>query len=196
MRIPTDMELLLSSGQGDRDAFTLLVQRHHRAIIHFVHRFLATSDRATAEDLAQQVFLNAWKYAPTFRPQAKVLTWLLRIATNACLNYRRAEKLRGRLARWDQHRHTEDDGRLEPAHLYLEGAERARQVRAAVAALPANQRAVIVLRHFHGLSYEEIAEIMATSISAVDSLLHRARRALYDKLGPKKDKDSLQHSSR
>jgi RNA polymerase sigma-70 factor (ECF subfamily) len=195
MRIPTDRELLLSSGRGDRDAFTLLVQRHHRAIVHFVHRFLAAADRATAEDLAQQVFLNAWKYAPTFQPRAKVLTWLFRIATNACLNHRRSEESRMRLVRRDHHRQSEGDGGGERADLHLERSERAQKVRVAVAALPANQRAVIVLRHFHGLSYGEIAEVTATSTSAVDSLLHRARRALCDKLGAKKDEDSSQRSS-
>ena len=59
-------------------------------------------------------------------------------------------------------------------------------MRAAVAGLPANQRVVVLLRYFHEFSYAEMAEILATSASAVDSLLHRARRALYEKLGPAK----------
>ena len=96
MSEPTDTELLLASGRGDQDAFNRLVRRHHRPIIHFVHRFLATVDRATAEDLAQQVFLGAWKYAPSFQPRARVLTWLFRIATNACLNYQRQQRSRSR----------------------------------------------------------------------------------------------------
>jgi RNA polymerase sigma-70 factor (ECF subfamily) len=187
--MPTDEELLLASGRGDREAFTFLVQRHHRAVIHFVHRFLTTADRATAEDLAQQVFLNAWKYAPAFRPRAKVLTWLFRITTNACLNYRRHEQSREPDAQLAHLQEAERDKAGEETRPGLERRERARQVRAAVAALPPNQRAVIVLRHFHEFSYAEIATIMAMSASAVDSLLHRARRALYAKLSPKKSED-------
>ena len=191
----TDKELLLASGRGDREAFTLLVQRYHRPIIRFVHRFLATADRATAEDLAQQVFLSAWRYAPTFQPRAKVLTWLFRIATNACLNYRRSEHSRMSAIRLDRSRVAEHNYRGEGAELRLTGRERAHQVRAAIAGLPLSQRAAIVLRYFHEFSYAEIGDIMGTSTSAVDSLLHRARRALYRKLSLKKDEDSPQDSS-
>jgi len=186
MEKPTDNELLSVSGRGDRDAFTLLVQRHHRAIISFIHRFLATADRATVEDLAQQVFLSAWKYAPSFQPRAKVQTWLFRIATNACLNYRRYEQTRSPITATAMLRADEKDAEALRAVTHLTSSERAEQVRAAVAGLPANQRAVIVLRYFHEFSYAEMADIMATSASAVDSLLHRARRALYEKLDPAK----------
>jgi RNA polymerase sigma-70 factor (ECF subfamily) len=191
----TDEELLLASGRGDRDAFTVLVQRHHRATIQFVHRFLATADRATAEDLAQQVFLSAWRYAPTFQPRAKVLTWLFRIAKNACLNYRRSEHSRTSAVRLESLRGAEHNDRGEGAELLLTGRERAHQVRAAIAALPPNQRAAVVLRHFHEFSYAEIGDIMGTSTSAVDSLLHRGRQALYRKLSLKKDEVSPQDPS-
>jgi len=195
MTTPTDEELLLASGRGQRDAFALLVQRHHRAVIHFVHRFLATADRATAEDLAQQVFLGAWKYAPTFQPRAKVLTWLFRIATNTCLNYRRYEQSRDSTGQLDHARAAERDESSEGGELGLLGQERAQQVRSAVATLAPNQRAVIVLRYFHESSYAEIATIMETSVSAVDSLLHRARHALREELGATKTQDSPQVSS-
>jgi RNA polymerase sigma-70 factor (ECF subfamily) len=190
MASPTDAELLLASGRGDREAFALLVQRHHRAVIQFVHRFLATADRATAEDLAQQVFLGAWKYAPTFQPRAKVLTWLFRIATNTCLNYRRYEQARpSPVPLLGQPRRPQQDQRTEGAELGLLEEERTQAVRAAVAALPPRQRVVIVLRYFDGFSYAEIATIMETSASAVDALLHRARRALHERLGGQKRQD-------
>jgi RNA polymerase sigma-70 factor (ECF subfamily) len=160
------------------------MQRHNRATIAFVHRFLATADRATAEDLAQQVFLSAWRYAPSFQPRAKVLTWLFRIATNACLNYRRHEHTRSPITATAALRADERATEDLRAVTHLTGSERAEQVRAAVAELPPNQRAVVVLRHFHEFSYAEMADILATSSSAVDSLLHRARRALYEKLAP------------
>ena len=194
MTTPTDEELLLASGRGDRDAFALLVQRHHRAVIHFVHRFLATADRATAEDLAQQVFLGVWRYASGFRPRAKVLTWLFRIATNTCLNYRRYEQSRPAPVPLDQPDGSGKNERTEGAALRLLAQERAQDVRAAVAALPPSQRAVIVLRYFHGFPYAEIATVMETSASAVDALLHRARHALREKLGGQKKEDRPQVS--
>lgn len=181
---PTDDYLLLASGRGDQNAFKLLMQRHHRAIISFIHRFLTTADRATVEDLAQHVFLSAWRYAPSFQPRAKVRTWLFRIATNACLNSRRYEQSRSPITATAPLRADEQDPEDLRAVTHLTGGERAEQVRTAVAGLPPNQRAVVVLRYLHEFSYAEMADIMATSTSAVDSLLHRARRALYEKLGP------------
>lgn len=189
---PTDEELLLASGRGDREAFALLVERHQRAVIHFAHRFLATADRATAEDLAQQVFLGAWKYAATFQPRAKVKTWLFRIATNTCLNYRRHERTRLSAESLEGSQRELPDDNSDAADRRLSDRERARQVRAAVATLPADQRVAIVLRHFHEFSYAEIAEIIGTTVSAVDALLHRARRSLRAELGAKKKEDSPQ----
>jgi RNA polymerase sigma-70 factor (ECF subfamily) len=191
----TDQELLSASGRGDEGAFALLVERHHRAVIHFIHRFLSTADRATAEDLAQQVLLSAWKYAPTFQPRAKVRTWLFKIATNACLNYRRYERLRSPMAEMVYVRRSRYDDGTQGADARLAEGERARRLRTAIAALPPNQRAAIVLRHFHEFSYAEIAEIIGCSVSAVDSLLHRARRALCEDLGLKKDGTSPQVSA-
>jgi RNA polymerase sigma-70 factor (ECF subfamily) len=186
----TDEELLLASGRGDRGAFALLVERHQRAVIQFVHRFLATADRATAEDLAQQVFLNAWRYAPTFEPRAKVLTWLFRIASNACLNYRRREQSRISAVALDESTGRESDrAEAEGVELRLVEEERAREVRAAVAALPSSQRVAIVLRYFHEFSHADIAAIMETSLSAVDSLLHRGRWSLHARLGAGKKED-------
>ena len=82
MQEAEDTDLLLAAGRGDREAFGVLVERHHRSMVQFVYRFLGDRDLATAEDLAQDVFLAAWRGAPSFEPRAKVVTWLLRIARN------------------------------------------------------------------------------------------------------------------
>jgi RNA polymerase sigma-70 factor (ECF subfamily) len=180
-----DERLLLDAGHGDQRAFGVLVERHHRAIIQFAHRFLGTIGRDVAEDLAQEVFLSAWKSAATFKPRAKVSTWLFRIATNACLNYRRHSHLR-RAASLEGDHEAEVSGPADrPAD-----RERANLVRQAVADLPANQRAAIVLRHFHDFSYVEIAEVLETSVSAVESLLFRARRGLRATLTAARDHSS------
>jgi RNA polymerase sigma-70 factor (ECF subfamily) len=177
-----DTALLLAAGKGDRQAFGALVERHHRAIIRFAHRFLSTADRATAEDIAQQVFLAAWKAAPSFQPRAAVSTWLFRIATNACLNYQRGRRRRPAAPLVGEPEADAPVRRTDAADAGALHRERAEHLQRAIEALPANQRAAILLRHVHDLSYAEIATVLETSISAVESLLFRARSRLRDLL--------------
>jgi len=173
-----DTSLLLAAGRGDRHAFGELVERHHRAVVRFVHRYLGVADRATAEDIAQEVFLAAWKAAPRFRPRAAVRTWLLGITTNVCLNHQRRRRRRPSVALTDAVAARQVDQGAEQPEAGTLADERSRRLEAALAELPANQRAAIVLRHSHGLSYAEIAAVLRTSVSAVESLLFRSRRRL------------------
>ncbi len=173
-----DNDLMLAAGQGDRGAFGILVERHHCAILQFASRFLATPDRGAAEDLAQDVFLAAWKAAPAFRPRAGVLTWLLRITTNMCINYRRDSRLRKAAALDGDGMPPSPGPDTDCPETQAIADERAEKVRMAIADLPPNQRAATLLRHFHGLSYGEVANVLDTSVPAVESLLFRARRTL------------------
>jgi RNA polymerase sigma-70 factor (ECF subfamily) len=177
----TDEELMLASGHGDRKAFSLLAERHYRGVMYFVQRFLGNIGRETAEDLTQDVFLKAWKAAARFKPRAAVRTWLLRSATNACLDYRRRSRLRRTLSLSDDagYHPAGDAARSETAS---ENCELADGTRRALAGLPTKQRAAVVLRHYHDLPYTEIAEILGLSVSAVESVLFRARRTLRAKL--------------
>ncbi|MEW6741374.1 MAG: sigma-70 family RNA polymerase sigma factor [Planctomycetota bacterium] len=174
---------MLAAGQGDQDAFALLVERHHRAVLDFIHRFLGLADRAMAEDLAQDVFLAAWRGARIFRPRAKVLTWLLRIAVNVSLNHQRNRRLRATIPLDSLDEPPEEGPHAGGPEAQILSRERAEQVRAALAGLPAKQRAAVVLRHYHDLSYVEIAGSLETSVSAVESLLFRAREVLRERLG-------------
>jgi RNA polymerase sigma-70 factor (ECF subfamily) len=173
----SDEELMLAAGQGDRRAFGVLVERHGATVVRFVQRFLGDIGRETAEDLAQDVFLKAWKAAAKFTPQAKVLTWLLRITTNTCLNHRRGQRLR-RFVFFGNDPVPDVASRASESGDDEESRDRGRFVRTAVAALPANQRAAVVLRHYHDFSYSQIAEVLELSVPAVESLLFRARRRL------------------
>jgi len=173
-----DTALLLAVGEGDRQAFGALVERHYRAIIQFAHRFLSTADRATAEDIAQQVFLAAWKAAPSFKPRAAVKTWLLRITTNICLNHQRARRRKPVTPLVSEPAADSiSAGDAQPEQAALD-RERAARLQAAVDVLPANQRAAILLRHAQSLSYAQIAAVLQTSVPAVESLLFRARDRL------------------
>ena len=168
----SDEDLLMEAGQGDRASFGLLVERYHRPVMHYIHRFLGTITRETAEDLTQDVFLSAWKAARSFTPRAKVITWLFKIATNICLNHRRAAKLRRFLS-------LQMFEQIEPAAPVDEGSStRDEAVRMAIAKLPDRQRAAIVLKHYHDFSYAQIADTLALSGPAVESVLFRARKAL------------------
>lgn len=185
-----DTTLLLAAGRGDRAAFGQLVERHHRTVIHFVHRFLGTTDRATAEDIAQDVFLAAWKAAPNFQPRAAVLTWLLRITTNVSLNHSRSRRRKPTVpligepgSATSASNPAGRPGDNPGPETSVVNEERNSRLAEAIAGLPASQRSAILLRHFHDLSYSEIAAVLQTSVPAVESLLFRGRQRLRKSLG-------------
>ena len=177
-----DAALLRAAGRGDRRAFAALVERHQQTVFRFIRRYLGTSDRDVLEDLAQDVFLNAWQAASNFEPRAKVTTWLLRVTANRCLNYRRSRVLRRAASLEATDRSADLPAGSPSADPPIQRGEQMAEVRAAVAALPPKQRAAIVLRHFHDLSYVEIAQVLGLSVSAVESALFRARQSLREGL--------------
>jgi RNA polymerase sigma-70 factor (ECF subfamily) len=182
----TDEDLLVAAGTGEREAFGILVERHHRGVVRFAYRFLGNVGREVAEDLAQDVFLSAWKAAPAYRPRARSLSWLLRIAKNACLNCRRGQRLR-RTSPLDGADLTDRSGpQSESAEARAAAREEAVDVRRAVTELPAKQRAAVILRHFHDMTYADVADVLETSVPAVESLLFRARKRLRGRLTAEK----------
>jgi RNA polymerase sigma-70 factor (ECF subfamily) len=173
-------------GQGDDDAFEILVNRHQASVLNLIYRFIG--DRTQAKDLAQEIFIKVWQAAKTYRPEAKFTTWIYRIATNVCFNELKSARRR----RWFQfHRSNEDnegtieetfsDGSPTAEDLLLE-RERSRQISDALQSLPDNQRMALVLKRYDDLSYAEIAQIIGCSVSAVESLLVRAKRTFQKKL--------------
>lgn len=158
------------AAQGDERAFRVLAERHAGRALGLARRILG--NEAMAEDIVQDAFLRVWINAPRWRPQAQFRTWLYRIVVNLCLN---AKRRAGDLP-LDAAGHVADPA--PPADAQLEARERDRRVAAAVDALPERQRAAIVLTYQEGLGNAEVADVLDTSISGVETLLVRARRAL------------------
>jgi len=190
--------LMARSGKGDTHSFEILVRRHQSSVLNFIYRFIG--DRIEAEDLAQEVFLRVWQSAATYKHTAKFTTWIYRIAANLCINKQRSDRIR-RLFTVPPSRKEEEDLENElsadhatkspsPEDLLLV-AERKRQILNAIQQLPANQRVALVLKRYEGLSYKEIAKIIGCSVSAVDSLMVRAKRNLHGKLVSQEKKSQV-----
>jgi RNA polymerase sigma-70 factor (ECF subfamily) len=179
-------DLMDRIAKGDHDAFEILVNRHQASVLNLIYRFIG--DRTQAKDLAQEVFLQVWQAAKNYEPKAKFTTWIYRIATNLCLNELKSARRR----RWFQFLRPDEDNkeaaedllpdRSPSAEDLLLANERSHQISEALQSLPANQRMALVLRRYDDLSYEEIARIMGCSVSAVESLLVRAKRILQEEL--------------
>jgi len=175
----SDEALMARVAKGDQRAFRELARRHVPVMLGVARRILGNA--AEAEDVAQEAMLRVWTHAPRWQPLALFRTWLSRVVVNLCLD-------RKRKAPWVD---LEAAGELaDPAPLAgeaAESAERERLLTAAIAELPARQRAAIVLSYTEGMSNAQVAEILDTTVSAVETLLVRGkqnlRRALADVIG-------------
>ncbi|MEW6305594.1 MAG: sigma-70 family RNA polymerase sigma factor [Verrucomicrobiota bacterium] len=181
--------LMVRARNGDMDAFALLVDSYKRSVTNFVSRMLA--DEREAEDIAQTVFVHAYKSAHRYRPSARFSTWLFTIARNLCLNEIRR---RGRhpTDSWEGMQGDLGDHfdpcikgarQVSPTDAALRHELEAK-VQEALSALPENQRTAMLLCVHEDLSYEEIAGVLDCSPSAIKSLIHRARESLRVRLKP------------
>jgi RNA polymerase sigma-70 factor (ECF subfamily) len=173
-----DARLMLAFQQGDERCFDQLFEKHQRAVIGFAARF--TGRRDVAEELAQEIFVKCYLARSSYQPTAKFKTWLFRIARNHCLNELRRQDYRRPPQPLDEAQ--QPSSQLTPeAELESRALERA--VEQALAALPESQRTALLLSRTQAMSYDEIAAAMGTSVSAVKSLLHRAKQTLVERLG-------------
>lgn len=157
----------------DRRVYTVLFDRHHRAVLRHVGRYVR--DRRQAEELTQDVFVRMYR-AQRYEPKTKFKTWLLRVATNVCLNELRRPERREKFEAIDEGRDPAGQGPNPEGS--LAGKELAARVEQALGKLPPNQRAAFLLARQDQLSHEEIAQTLETSVSAVKSLIHRALESL------------------
>ncbi|GAA0706834.1 RNA polymerase sigma factor [Dactylosporangium roseum] len=166
-----DAYLVRRAREGYLDAYHVLVERHGPRAYRVALRLLG--NREDAEDVTQDALLAAWQALPTFRAESSFATWLYRIVTTRALNKST------RTVRTETINATPEPA--DPARGPAEQAEQdliAAAVTEAIDALPTAQRLALILHQFEGLSYSEIAEITGSTVAAVRSHLHRARRTL------------------
>lgn len=163
-----DRALVADFLAGRSEAFDGIVERHQRKVYQLCYRFVGNHEDAA--DLAQDVFVRAFKGLPRFKGDASVGTWLYRIAVNACLN-----RVAARRAVMEpiEAAQRADAGTEDPVERLMRG-ERAAAVRAAIQDLPPRQRATLILRVYQELSHEEIARVLGGSVGAAKANLFHA----------------------
>jgi RNA polymerase sigma-70 factor (ECF subfamily) len=172
----TDQELASAALRGDRRAFGELVVRYRDGVVNVVYRMCG--DGNLAEEAAQEAFIRAWTHLASYKPQYAFRGWIYRIAINAALDALRSGP---RTVAIDDLPLESDS---EPPEERVVRKERADWVRQAVMALPPASRAVLVLREYEGLSYNEIAAALSIPIGTVMSRLNYARQQLRKALAP------------
>lgn len=168
---------------GDTEAYAFLVRRYHGKVFQLCYGMLGTAERA--EDAAQEAFLKAFKRLSQFRGEAAFSTWLYRLTSNHCLDLLRS-KTRQRTDSWDEMVETQGE-RAEallqaPSGPEGPSAELRETVHLLLNELKPEYRVVLTLREMQGLTYEEIAETLDTSLDSVKARLRRARQQLAEKL--------------
>jgi RNA polymerase sigma-70 factor (ECF subfamily) len=183
---PTSSEDLMAKvAEGDEYAFEILVRRHQVSVLNLIYRFIGK--RAQAEDLAQDVFIRVWQAAKSYEPRAKFSTWIYRITANLCLNELKSAG-RKKLIPYFPGEEGKEGGfetisdESPSAEERLLAEERIRQISDALQSLPEKQRMALILKKYDDLPYQEIAQILGCSVSAVESLLVRAKKNLLEKL--------------
>ncbi len=172
-----DSRLMQQVGQGRREAFATLFDRHQASVVRFCYRFVGT--RARAEELAQDIFVKLYRSAKSYQPSAKFKTYLFRIATNHCLNEVRRgdfkhEQLEGATMTPDAPSILEREPGGEAPDQALEGRELETAVMKAMGGMSERERAAFTMCRFEGMAYRDIAASLDSSESAVKSLIHRA----------------------
>ncbi|MFQ6092596.1 MAG: RNA polymerase sigma factor [bacterium] len=176
----TDTELVERCRQNDRDAFSVLVDRHKRMVLGYAYRMVG--DEQEAEDIAQDVFLRVYQALPRFRGESKFTTWLYKIVSNVCLN--RLRKVRPETLSIEAN---DEEQNFSPLRLADRGNtpetnfERKRfreRIRTLVSSLPPQYSAVITLRHLQDMAYDEIASTLDLPLGTVKTHLFRAKERL------------------
>lgn len=177
-------DLLIQLKQGDSKAFVKLVSSYKDRVLNTCYRFLL--NKQDAEDTAQEVFLEVYQSIHSFRGQARLSTWIYRIAVTKCLDEIKKRKRKKRISSIGRVFHLDEvaawlsGGRKADAP--LQEKESMKEIADALNQLPDNQRVAFTLSKIEGYTNSEIAEILQTTHVAVESLIHRAKKKLSTRL--------------
>lgn len=184
-KLLADAELVVRALAGREDGFEELVRRYQRPIVAYVYRMVGDYDAAL--DLAQEVFIKVYNSLGRYRPEFKFSTWIYRIAHNAAIDHLRRQGA----ARIEEMEVEGQEGstfekplasRAPTPEQETERGERRAEIEEVVAQLPPAYRELIVLRHSHDLSYDEIAEVTGLPLGTVKNRIFRAREAMRELL--------------
>ena len=172
----TDEELMTAVCKGDQSAYQTIVKQHLRSISHYAFRILG--NQKDAEDISQEAFLRLWINTPNWKPkEAKLTTWLHKIAHNLCIDYLRKH---GRVETRDYFQ--DEIGLLESNNNNGDENKKLQLLKQTIGKLPENQRNALTLCHYQGFSNREAAVIMNISVEALRSAIARAKRSLKNQL--------------
>ena len=166
-----DKDLLVLYRDEDKRhyAFNLIVDKYGERLYWHIRRMVTTHE--DADDLLQNTFVKAWNFLPQFREESSLFTWLYRIATNETITFVKKAKMRSFISLSDYYKQVE--GRLQ-SDIYFSGDDIQRRLYKVIQRLPKKQRAVFVMRYFEEMKYEDISEILNTSIGALKASYHHA----------------------
>ena len=179
----SDFDLVQSAVKGDEYAFEELVGRYKNLVYSVVLRMVA--DAEDANDIAQEVFIKVYRNLDKYSPEFKFSTWIIRIATNTVIDFRRKKKQE--FVSIDE-METELPDIVTPENEYLE-KEHKSELMNAINALPDMYKMPIVLYHLEGMSYQEISSILGVSMSKIKNRIFRGRKLLKDELIKRKEGD-------
>jgi len=182
-----EAQLIKGIQEGDRKSFQILVETYQRMVVNTC--LAIVHNKADAEDLAQDVFLEIFRTAQNFRGESKISTWLYRIATNRSLNFVRNKKRKGFFQSLEdtflggKNRNSEiSESRGDQPDQNITDQQRSDVLHQAIDKLPEKQRIAFTLNKYEELPYQQIAEVMEISLASVESLIHRAKKNLQEQL--------------
>lgn len=171
-----ESEWLVRAIEGDDEAFTRLVEIYQKPVYNLCYRMLGTAGEA--EDAAQEAFLRAYRSLDRYDPKRSFATWLLSIASHYCIDQIRKRRFTTFSIDDEDHAWLEPPDPGPNPEISLSIVEKQEQVQALLENLGPKDRSAVILRYWYDYSYEEIAESLSISVSAVKSRLHRTRKTL------------------
>ena len=189
--VPDDRTLAAKAAQGSEKAFRELLRRYERPVFSLIYRMVR--DRGLAEDLSQETFIRTFRAIGSYNPGYKFSSWIFKIAHNLTIDNLRRKRVDTVSIHGSPDAVTPDEqartslaleSATERPDAYVENLELGGQIEAAIGKLRPEYRAVTILRHVEGYSYQEIAEVLELPLGTVKTYIHRARLELKAELAP------------